>query len=77
MATKKESFLNQYLRRSVSSKCLLLFSYSSLETCETDGSKDLTLISPEQKALPLGLLLSQHAYDLHFSFSESELAHQF
>lgn len=60
----------------MSSKCLLLSSYSSLETCETDGSKDLTLISPEQNALPLGLLLSQYAYNLHFSFSEAELAHQ-
>lgn len=43
---------------------------------ETGGSENLNLISPEQKAVPLGLLLSQHADNFHSHSSEAQLAHQ-
>lgn len=54
-----------------------MLSYFSTFFCkETGGSENLNLISPEQKAVPLGLLLSQHADNFHSHSSEAQLAHQ-
>lgn len=55
------------------SKAVFFF---SLFLIETGGSKDLNLISPEQKVVPLGLLLSQQADNFHSRFSEAHLARQ-
>lgn len=69
---KNHSYINVW-----EDPCQKVLSYFFTFFCkETGGSENLNLISPEQKAVPLGLLLSQHADNFHSHSSEAQLAHQ-